>query len=418
MFVAPLAASVARAYSAFVKTNNRMGRMLLVAALWIGLMPMHAASEKPRGPDALLPNANEPSLTKKTLPGSDIFAPAPLRHVKVEITGDALERLKRENREYVRAVFRDGDTVLRDVGVHLKGAAGSFRGLEDRPSLTLNFDKFTPDQRWHGLEKIHLNNSVQDGSYMTENVCGELFRQAGVPAPRATNVRLELNGRDLGVYVLKEGFDKIFVNQYFRKAKGHLYDGGFLRDVTDKLTLLGSGPEADQSELKALADAAQEPDPTRRWERLRALLDMDRFISYLAMDMMCWDWDGYPMNRNNYKLYWDPESGKITFFPHGLDQMFWEPNGPLLPHFNGLVARAVVTTPEGKRLYQERVSELFTNVFRVDALIVRMNEYAAHVRACLAETDARAAQTYDFQVRRIQDLIARRAEGLARQLQR
>ena len=362
--------------------------------------------------------AQEQKAKKRSrpVPGTDLFVAAPLRKIKIEITGAALEQLRRDNRQYARGTFRDGETVLRDVGVHLKGAAGSFRGLEDRPALTVNFNKFTPDQNWHGLQKIHLNNSVQDGSYLTENLCGELFRQAGVPAARTCNARVELNGRDLGVYVLKEGFDKTFVRQYYGKAKGNLYDGGFLRDVDATLDKISGSATKAQPELKALAAAAREPDLKQRWERLQALLEMDRFISFCALETMCWDWDGYPMNRNNFKLYWDPDSNRITFFPHGMDQMFWEPQGPILPNFNGLVARAVVQTPEGARLYRTRMTELLTNVFQVEAITNRANEYAKFIRASIAERDPNSARDYDGQVRRIRDLVARRAVYLTQQL--
>ena len=77
--------------------------------------------------------AQEQKAKKRSrpVPGTDLFVAAPLRKIKIEITGAALEQLRRDNRQYARGTFRDGETVLRDVGVHLKGAAGSFRGLEE-----------------------------------------------------------------------------------------------------------------------------------------------------------------------------------------------------------------------------------------------------------------------------------------------
>jgi len=67
------------------------------------------------------------------------------------------------------------------VAVHLKGAAGSFRQVDDNPALTLSFGKLSSGQRFHGLRKIHLNNSVQDPSFSTEDICGGMFHAAGVP---------------------------------------------------------------------------------------------------------------------------------------------------------------------------------------------------------------------------------------------
>lgn len=68
-------------------------------------------------------------------------------------------------------------------------------------------------------------------------MCGELFRAAGVPATRACLALVELNGRKLGLYVLKEGFTKEFLGLFFQETGGNLYDGGFLRDIDQDLEL-------------------------------------------------------------------------------------------------------------------------------------------------------------------------------------
>src|SRR5262245_40524609 len=82
--------------------------------------------------------------------------------LNVELGTKELESLRREHRKYVTATLKEGDkAVYKDVGVHLKGAAGSFRGIDDKPSLTVNMDKFAEGQRFHSTDKFHLNNSLQ-----------------------------------------------------------------------------------------------------------------------------------------------------------------------------------------------------------------------------------------------------------------
>jgi len=148
---------------------------------------------------------------------------------------------------------------------------------------------------------------------------------------------------------------------YFKNTKGNLYDGGFLREITDQLERDTDGEDdvRDSSNLKALARASQEPDLKKRWAKLNQALDVDRFISYAALEVMTWDWDGYVMHRNNYRLYHDLDTGRMVFLPHGMDQMFWETSHPMLPlnRFDGLVARAVLETPPGRKLYRERFEE-------------------------------------------------------------
>ena len=386
---------------------------------WLGCWLLLAGAsavgaESPRVPATPLPPAV--AAASKAEVGAELFEPAPLRKIQIQIVGAEWDKLHRDDHQYVRATFRDGNTVLQDVGVHNKGSAGSRRGIDDQPALTVHFDKFVPGQRWHGLSKVHFNNSVQDPSKLTENLCAELFRQAGLPVPRVTNARLQLNARDLGVYVLIEGLDKPFLKRHLPSAKGNLYDGGFCHDIEQPLEQISGEVVPAQAEIKALAAAAREPDLAKRWTRLERLLDMDRFLTFCALEVMTYDWDGYVLNPNNYKIFWDRAADRITFFPHGMDQMFWESKFPILPHMKGLVSRAVVETPEGRRRYLARMTELTTNVFKADVLLQRINAYAAPVHASLAELNSDAARDYDGKVQRIRDLVKDRAAFLRQQL--
>ena len=389
-----------------------LGLALFISAPALGPISGLAASE-----------TNHPKRTSsqplRPEPTGQFFTNRAVPHLKIEITGTNLTNLRDKNREYVRATVREGDApekVYSDVGIHLKGAAGSFRGLDDKPALTLNFDKFRERQKFHGLDKIHLNNSVQDPSYMTEHLCGTLFREANVPASRVSFARVWLNGRDLGFYVLKEGFDKQFLRLYFRNPNGNLYDGGFLREITEPLDKISGHETNGYAALKAAAAAATEPDPTKRLQRLDQVLALDRFISFIAVEIMTWHWDGYALKRNNYRVYHDPDADKIVFFPHGMDQMFWEPNGPLLPNMEGLVARKVLETTEGRRRYRARMSELLTNVFKIEVLTNRINELQARIRPELTAINPEVARNHDGAVDHLRAEVIGRWAGLQRLL--
>ena len=68
--------------------------------------------------------------------------------------------------------------------------------------------------------------------------------------------------------------------------------------------------------LRELLAACQEGDAAKRWEQLGKILDIDRFISFCAMESILCHWDGYNFNRN-YRLYQGPTT-EISFFPrHG-----------------------------------------------------------------------------------------------------
>ena len=293
-----------------------------------------------------------PAAPTSTQQRDAFFHDGKIVHLKVDLGKNELESLRREPRKYVRATLKEGDKIFANVGIHVKGAAGSWRGIDDKPGLTLNMDKFKKDQRFHGMDKFHLANSVQDPSYLSELICGELMEAAGVPASRIGHAIVSINGRPRGLYYIKEGYDSGFLQKHFQSSQGNFYDGGFLRDIDQPLDLIHTKKDvADRADLKALVAAAREGDRAKHFQKLDKLLNLDQFISYMVVEAITFDWDGYPFKCNNYRVYHDPKTDKITFIPSGMDQMFADVNGPIIPDFGGMVARGLMDTPEGRQRY-------------------------------------------------------------------
>lgn len=329
-------------------------------------------------------------------------------------------RQEPQERPEVKATVREGGMVYTNVSLHLKGAAGSFRRFDDKPALTLNFSSGAPGRLFHGFSKISLNNSVQDPSYLCEAICREMFEAAGVPVPQAGHATVLINGRDLGLYVLTEGWGKTFLRRHFRNASGRLYDGGFVQDITGRLEINSGEKTSDRSDLDRLAEAASEPDLARRVERLHRVLDWDRFITLTAMEVMMCHWDGYALNRNNYRLYHDPDTDRMVFMPHGLDQMFGvarsSPTSPIDPGMRGMVAQAVVETPEGHREFLERIVALRRRVFIEEKLTNRVHQLSQRIRPTLAAYGPEIAAEHDAYVEDLCQRIVERARSISEQL--
>jgi hypothetical protein len=337
--------------------------------------------------------------------------------LKIQISDAELQKLQQQNREYVRCtVIENNRTPYEQVGIHLKGAGGSTRSLDDKPALTLNFDRFKKGQTFHDLDKIHLNNSVQDPSYLNEQLSSELFLAAGVPAPRVTHARVWLNGRDLGFYVLKEGFNKRFLKRYFVDASGNLYEPAELDDLNGSHKLVsGKGPE-NNGEVNRVVEACQEPDPRKRWQRVARLVDVDAFLTYMAMELMTGHWDGYTANRNNYRFYFDPATGKLRFFPQGMDQMFQHPDMSVLIVPQGsLVTRAVMSNPAWQTRYRQKVYALRKLFVPPDRLLKRVDALHRQLRPALAEMGAAAALDFDQNVLLLKTRLTAQASSLISQ---
>ncbi|MBI4604972.1 MAG: CotH kinase family protein [Planctomycetes bacterium] len=389
------------------------------------------------------PGANAPGVPRSAdAPGTDsrpdargsreadrLFAELRVVAIEIEIPPVEAEALRgwhwqpgNGRRPEARATVREGGRVYSDVAVQLKGAKGSFRPFDDRPALTLKFDKHVPEQRFHGLRKLSLNNSVQDPSLLSERICRELFLEAGVPAPRAAHALVKLNGRELGVYVLVEGFNRQFLKRHFSKTSGNLFDCGFVQDVTEELTVNSGDDPQDHSALRRLVEAASEPDGELRLKRLEEVLDLERFLAFIALEAITGHWDGYAMNRNNYRVFHDLESGRLVFLPHGLDQVFGTGRRPasqsVIPRARGLVARAILEAPGGRERYLETFTRVYQKVFDPDRMVRRADEMAEPIRAALAEAHPERLERFLGRVRALKDAIRERGRSIEEQLSR
>lgn len=361
--------------------------------------------------------------------------PTNLARIRIELSPEAEDALRSQdrrvrgfgmgldpNRVEVQGIVHCDGQAFTNVAIHLKGAAGSFRPYDDKPAFTLHFSKHAKGQSLRGMPKVSLNNSVQDPTFLSEAICRRLYREAGVPVPRTDHVTVEVNGRDLGLYVLAEGWGKDFLRQHFPDPDGNLYDGGFVQDVFDRPLDVVSGKHKDRHPgLGRLERALGMREPGPRWAALTNALDVDRFLSLAVVDMFTCNWDGYGFNRNNYRIYDDPAGGRLVFMPHGLDQTFgtgqrMPPNASIRSPMRAQVAAAVLEHPEGRRRYLARFAQLTNAVLREDTILQHAREIAARIRPTLHAYSPAVAQDHDEWVEDYGRRIGERARSVLDQL--
>ena len=362
----------------------------LAMALWLAL-DAGAAERRPRSQE-------------------DVFGDSPIRHFQINIASDELQKLRRNNSSYAHATVAVDGQVFTNVGVRLKGQ-GSFKPVDQKPSFAVKFNEFVPTQKFHGLTKIMLNNASQDSSLLSEYLATSLFRDAGVPAAQVTHARVSLNGRELGLYVLIEAMNKAFLKDHFSDASGNLYEG-YSRDIDQKLEQDGGVP-GDQSDLRALVSAARLP-ASDRMPRLREVLDVERFHSFLAVSTLIAQHDSYQYNRNNYRIYHDPKSSRFVMIPHGIDGTFSENHISIRPPTKYILTKALLDTDEGRPRHREILGNLFTNVFRLDVVTNRIELVTKRLQAAVTDEQERtniASRATAF-LRR----VAKRHESVAQQL--
>jgi hypothetical protein len=135
----------------------------------------------------------------------------------------------------------------------------------------------------------------------------------------------------------------------------------------------------------------------------------------MALEIMICHRDGYCLARNNFRIYDNPETRKMVFFPQGMDQLFGKSDLPWKPHLAGMVAQSLMETTEGRLRYETRFGTLFTNLFAVDKLTNRVNQIVGSLRPYLKREEFRSLEQEAAVVR---GRIVRREIELRNQLSR
>lgn len=118
--------------------------------------------------------------------------------------------------EYAQCdIVIDGER-LNDVAIRAKGntSLSSVASLDStRYSFKVEFDHYVSDMRYHGLDKLSLNNLIQDATLMKDDLAYTLMNRMGVPSPLCSYVQISVNGEPWGLYLAVEGMEDAFLER-------------------------------------------------------------------------------------------------------------------------------------------------------------------------------------------------------------
>lgn len=131
-----------------------------------------------------------------------------------------------ESEEYSPcAVVIDGESY-KNIGIRAKGntSLSSVRSMgSERYSFKLEFDQYENGKSYHGLDKLSLNNLIQDNTMMKDYLTYQLMGDFGVDAPLCSYVYITVNGEDWGLYLAVEGVEDGFLQRNYGPDSGELY---------------------------------------------------------------------------------------------------------------------------------------------------------------------------------------------------
>ncbi len=149
------------------------------------------------------------------------------------------------------AVVIDGE-AYKNVAIRAKGNTSLSQVASygnDRYSFKIEFDHYDSTKSYHGLDKLCLNNIIQDNTYMKDYLVYQMMGQFGVAAPLCSYVYITVNGDDFGLYLAVEAVEDAFLARNY----GYGSDGDLYKP--DSMSMgggRGNGKAFDQEKMEEL----------------------------------------------------------------------------------------------------------------------------------------------------------------------
>lgn len=365
---------------------------------------------------------------------------------------------------YLEASLEWGPYKFASVGVRFKGNS-SYRGATTKKKpFRIKTNEFVKGQKIDGIGAFNLNNAWNDPSMVREAPYYELATALGLKAPRSNFAALYINDEYWGLYGLGEVINSDFLKNYFGKGEdtGNLYkanigavftylgeDKAAYKEVWEKQT---NEDADDWADLIELCKIIGETPAAELKAKLEPLMDIDSFLTAIALDNATVNLDSYAGMGQNFNVYrrpsdkrwvwlvWDPSLAFGAFGqgsnsvqlateyvqtaggaggggggfpggglppgglpPGGIPPGGTPPGGGLPPGGGGIPGGGATATarplasklweiPEYKERYRQIYKDMVSRVFLANTTIARMNALRAMIRP-FVEADTQKLNT-------------------------
>jgi spore coat protein H len=326
--------------------------------------------------------------------------------------------------DYIRADLDFAGETYRDVGLRYKGNGTYVTSqFSDKRPFKIDFNRHVKGQRMRGLTRLNLHNSALDASFMHESLSYQLFREAGVAAPRTAYARVwltvpeERERQYFGLYTLTEEVDRAFLADRFGSRHGMLLKPSSLRGLDylgdaweDYERTLNPKTAVTPAEARRLVDfmkLVHKSDDSVFKAEIANYLNRDQFLRFIAVNVLLSNLDSFLGVGQNFYIYLHPETNRFTFIPWDMDLSFGSfglAGTPrqrvelsiMRPYIsqNRLLER-VLELEDWRRAYRQFLSELLETVFAPEKLHKQIDELAAVIRPVVPQEGKRAATRFE-----------------------
>ena len=242
--------------------------------------------------------------------------------------------------DYILVKLTIDGQVLDSVGIKKKGVLSTV--LFDKPPIKVDINRFVSGQKYDGLKKFNLQNNYSDPFMQRDKIAYNLYRRAGVVAPRATYAEVFFKNESLGLYTMIDQIDRTFLKESFASEEGTLIKGKYDSPVEVKY-----GDIAHYNNYIDNADGSNFED----------YVNLETYLKLLAIDVLIEDIDSYAYKRHNFYIYYEPKSERMNFisWDHNLAfDVFGNIPNSLYPE----VDTAIINNPTIKAMYEATMCDL------------------------------------------------------------
>lgn len=223
----------------------------------------------------------------------------------------------------------DGETY-EYAGIRVKGH--NSRKLAEkygwrRYSLKVEFDHYLSGQSYHGLDKLALDASFQDNSYLKNYLAYDMMAHMGVPSPLASYVWVTINGRPWGLYLAVEEPEEAFARRNFGADYGQLYKPDYqsLEDENADVALryVDDDPDSYENIFRTARFPVSEEGKLAligalkrlsEGEDLEAAVDVEEVLRYFVVQVFVVNLDSY-LGRTGHNYFLYEEGGQLKILP-------------------------------------------------------------------------------------------------------
>lgn len=294
--------------------------------------------------------------------------------------------------EYTECDVEIDGELFTSIGLRAKGN-NSRRLVEeydlDRYSLKIEFDHFQEGNTYYGLDKMSLDSSFQDNSYLKNYITYDMMSFMGVPSPLCSYVWVTVNGEDWGLFLAVEEPEEAFARRNFGADHGMLYKPDYRsleetnNDVALKYTT--DNPEDYDNIFRHAKFDCTESDKQRLIQALKVLtegqgtevesaVNVDEVLRYFTVQVFVVNLDSYlGKTGHNYFLY--EEDGVISILPWDYNLAFatYSLGMPDPVNDAGLYVNYPIDTPAAGEIMMNR--PLYHNLMKTEEYFSLYHEY-------------------------------------------